>query len=67
MPDQPDHIIIRATAHYATWPGERAVCCVLSSPKYFDDQWYLGHTETGQISELVPYRYGMLGRRPSRG
>jgi hypothetical protein len=57
MPDQPDRSTIQARVRYAVWPGDRAVCAVLTSPKHFADQWYLGNVETGRVSELAEFRY----------
>jgi hypothetical protein len=57
MADQHHDATISATVRYATWPGERAVCAVLSSPKHVADQWYLGDPETGRVSELRVFRF----------
>ncbi len=61
MPEQPARsFTIQALVSHATWPGGRALCHRLTAPKWMPDMWLLQSGETGEISELRAYRYGML-------
>lgn len=61
MAEQPAHFTIKAQMRRAIWPGGRAVCVVMFVPGFLADTWLLGSGETGAISELRAYRYGMFG------
>jgi hypothetical protein len=55
---------IHAHVSHAVWPGERAICHLLTAPTMMPDMWFIQDGETGAMSELRAYRYGMLrGRR----
>jgi hypothetical protein len=56
---------IHAHVSHAVWPGERAICHLLTAPKYMPDMWFLQDGETGAMSDLAPYRFGMF--RSHRG
>jgi hypothetical protein len=63
LPDQPTHFTITAHVSHAIWPGGRALCHLMTAPKWMPDLWFVQDDETGIVSELRPYKFGMFGRR----
>ena len=60
MTDYPTRFTISAKVRHADWPGGRALCSVLSAPRWFPDQWFLSSGETGRTAVLEIYRFGMF-------
>ncbi len=57
--DRTARVIVRCS--YALWPGDGVFCGRVSSAVFTHDQMYLVD-RNDRVSELRPYRFGMLGR-----
>lgn len=61
MPDrEPREIIVPVSVRYGVWPGHERMCVQALTEDGEIGMWL--HSPEGEVSQLVPFRYGMFRR-----